>query len=93
MNDGFARCCCAGLVRWRPLSHAQTARTFKTRLSPVPVAGLQSPLWSGGTVTATLTGTKLTIAGTFEGLAAPATHRARSTRAPSPASAVTRSSI
>ena len=52
---------------------AQGAKTYKTRLSPVPVPAYQPSIVGTGTVTATLTGTKLAIAGTFEGLATPAT--------------------
>ena len=52
---------------------AQSSRTFKTRLSPVPVATYNPSIVGAGSVTATLIGSKLTIAGTFEGLASPAT--------------------
>jgi len=51
----------------------QSARTFKTRLSPVPVPTYNPAIAGVGSVTATVTGNKLTIAGTFEGLASPAT--------------------
>jgi CHRD domain len=54
-------------------AQAQSARTFKTRLSPVPVAAYNPAIAGSGSVTATLAGNKLTIAGTFEGLASPAT--------------------
>jgi hypothetical protein len=59
---------------------AQVATAYKGRLSQVPVPAA-SPIITGvGSVTATLSGTKLAIAGTFEGLASPATfaklHRA-----------------
>ena len=52
---------------------AQAAKTYKTRLSPVPVPAYQPTVVGTGTVTATVTGTKLAISGTFEGLATPAT--------------------
>ena len=42
---------------------AQGAKTYKTRLSPVPIPAYQPTVVGTGTVTATLTGTKLTIAG------------------------------
>jgi hypothetical protein len=55
------------------LSAAQTARVLKGRLSPVPVAAASPTITGSGSVTATLSGTTLTIAGTFEGLASAAT--------------------
>jgi hypothetical protein len=51
----------------------QAAKVYKTRLSPVPVPAFQPTVVGSGIVTATLTGTKLVLAGTFEGLATPAT--------------------
>ena len=61
--------------------HGQ-ARTYRTRLSPVPVdTAMMATIAGSGQVTATLTGTRLTISGTFEGLKSPATvarlHRAQ----------------
>jgi hypothetical protein len=53
---------------------AQNADTFKARLSPVPIdIAMQSTVAGVGSLTAKLTGTQLTIAGTFEGLRSPAT--------------------
>ena len=52
---------------------AQAAKTYRTRLGVVPVAAATPTVTGVGSVTATLAGTKLTIAGTFEGLASPAT--------------------
>jgi hypothetical protein len=63
----------AGLVGLAPVVQAQAAKVFKTRLSPVPVAAYNPNVVGTGTVTATLTGNKLAIAGTYEGLASPAT--------------------
>lgn len=63
----------AGLVGVTPTLFAQAPRTFKTRLSPVPVAAYNVNVVGTGTVTATLTGTTLVIAGTYDGLASPAT--------------------
>ena len=55
-----------------PAVQAQS-RTFKTRLSPVPVPTYNPAIVGTGSVTATVAGNKLTIAGTFEGLASSAT--------------------
>jgi CHRD domain-containing protein len=53
---------------------AQGARTYRARLSPVPIdIQMQQTIAGTGTVTATLTGTKLSITGTFDGLKSPAT--------------------
>jgi hypothetical protein len=54
---------------------------FKTRLSPVPIdLTMMSRIAGSGSLTATLSGKQLTVAGTFEGLRSPATtaeiHRA-----------------
>lgn len=68
---------------------AQTARTFKARLSVVPIdVAMQQTIAGGGSVTATLEGSKLTINGTFKDLKSPATvarlHRGyRGVRGPS----------
>ena|SRR6266508_234120 len=53
---------------------AQQPKTFKARLSPVPIdISMQAAIAGVGAVTATLSGAKLSIAGTFEGLKSPAT--------------------
>src|SRR5437868_4671138 len=53
---------------------AQTPRTFRARLSPVPIdVTMQTTIAGSGSVTASLAGSKLTIAGTFEGLKSAAT--------------------
>lgn len=53
---------------------AQAARTFKTRLAPVPIdVSMQATIAGTGVATATLAGSKLTIVGTFEGLKSAAT--------------------
>ena len=63
--------CLAGFV---PASIGQTANTFKIRLSPVPLdATMRATVTGKGAAAATLSGNKLTIDGTFEGLASPAT--------------------
>ena len=43
----------AGLVATAPMLQAQAARTFKTRLSPVPVAAYNVNIVGTGSVTAT----------------------------------------
>jgi hypothetical protein len=55
------------------LLDAQSAPAYRGRLSPVPVAAASPMITGVGAVTGTLSGTKLAIAGTFEGLATPAT--------------------
>lgn len=53
---------------------AQRAETYKARLTAVPADARTRPSLAGiGSATATLTGTKLAITGTFEGLLSPAT--------------------
>jgi hypothetical protein len=53
---------------------AQNGRTFRGRLSPVPMdLTMANTIAGSGSVTAVLNGTKLTVNGTFEGLKSPAT--------------------
>src|SRR5579871_3582688 len=53
-------------------AHAQDS--FKTRLAPVPIDERLAPVIKGrGSVSVTLSGSKLTITGTFEGMRSPAT--------------------
>jgi hypothetical protein len=53
---------------------AQSPETFKTRLAPVALdAAMKSTIAGTGTAAATLTGTKFTVNGTFEGLKSNAT--------------------
>ena len=53
---------------------AQQTRTFVARLSPVPITvAMQNVVAGRGSAKAVLTGTKLTVEGTFEGLRSPAT--------------------
>ena len=53
---------------------AQIEQKFKTRLSPVPALGIQPATVAGvGSASATLTGKKVTVTGSFEKMASPAT--------------------
>ncbi|HEY2149761.1 MAG TPA: CHRD domain-containing protein [Vicinamibacterales bacterium] len=54
--------------------HAQQIRSFKVRLSPVPIdASMLATVAGSGSLSAVLSGNKLTITGSFEGLRSPAT--------------------
>jgi CHRD domain len=54
--------------------HAQGNRTYKARLSPIPIDLTMAATVTGlGSVTAVLNTNKLTFSGTFEGLSSPAT--------------------
>jgi len=53
---------------------AQGGKTYKARLAPVPMDGSMAAIVSGlGSITATLVGNKLTLAGSFDGLKSAAT--------------------
>ena len=53
---------------------AQQPKTYRARLSPVPIdVSMQATIAGSGSVTAVLTGAKLAITGTFDGLKSPAT--------------------
>jgi len=53
---------------------AQSGEKYKTRLSPVPALGIQPATVAGvGSAAATLAGRKLTVSGSFEKMASPAT--------------------
>ena len=53
---------------------AQTGKTYRARLSPVPIdQAMMATIAGMGSATAVLTGTKLTVTGTFDGLKSPAT--------------------
>ena|SRR6266567_995637 len=62
------------VLRVALLAEAQAVKTFKARLSPVPIdVAMQATVSGTGLVTATLTGTRLVVNGTFAGLKSPAT--------------------
>ena len=53
---------------------AQNSEQFKGRLAPVPIdATMRSTVTGSGSMSAVLTGSRLSISGTFDGLSAPAT--------------------
>jgi hypothetical protein len=53
---------------------AQPPKTYRARLSPVPIdVSMQATIAGSGSVTAVLTGAKLAVTGTFDGLKSPAT--------------------
>ena len=53
---------------------AQAQERYKVRLATVPMdGGLRNTVAGSGSATAVLTGTKLTVTGTFDGLLSPAT--------------------
>jgi len=55
-------------------AHAQAVKSFRARLSPVPIDLTMAATIAGlGSVTATLNGNQLSINGTFDGLKSPAT--------------------
>lgn len=64
----------AAAVLGAPTS-AQQDETYKGRLSAVPIDFITAPATTGsGTVTATLTGSVVSVSGEFEGLNSAATH-------------------
>jgi hypothetical protein len=79
-----------GLVGLSVAAHpaAQSGKTYRGRLAPVPLTTAQlSTVAGSGTVSAVLSGNKVTITGSFDGLKSPATlaqiHKAqRGTRGP-----------
>jgi hypothetical protein len=63
-----------GLAVFPPAAQAQGARTFKGRLSPMPLDLAMAANMAGqGTMTATLAANRLTLNATFDGLKSPAT--------------------
>jgi hypothetical protein len=82
MKPSLTVMCVGVAILWvGALTAAQGGGKFRARLSPVPVeATTLAAITGSGSVTAVLTGTRLTVTGTFEGLRTPATvariHRA-----------------
>jgi hypothetical protein len=65
---------CAAILLFWHAAGAQTAETYKVRLTPVPIdVTMMATIAGAGSATAVLNGTKLTINGTFDGLRSPAT--------------------
>ena len=53
---------------------AQQPKTYRARLSPVPLdVSMQATVAGTGSVSAVLTGTRLAVTGTFDGIRSPAT--------------------
>jgi hypothetical protein len=74
LNRIAAGCAAALLVAGAAPASAQTAKTFRARLSPVPIdITMAATIAGAGGATATLSGSRLTLSGTFEGLKSPAT--------------------
>lgn len=75
LRQGFNRVLMGAAVLYLGLSvAAQGGEKYKTRLSPVPLDTSQLDTIKGiGLVTAELVGNKVTITGTFTGMASPAT--------------------
>lgn len=64
----------AALLAGLGVLQAQSPETYKTRLSPIAATGQARAQVAGlGAATAVLSGAKLTITGTFDGLKTPAT--------------------
>lgn len=63
----------SGVVGLASIS-AQSPKTFKARLAPVPIdISMQATIAGSGSVTAVLAGSKVQITGAFDGLKSPAT--------------------
>jgi CHRD domain len=75
MTRAFISATCAAVVAALAISAAaQGSKNYKARLAPVPMDASMAATVSGlGSATATLTGTTLTVNGTFDGLKSPAT--------------------
>jgi hypothetical protein len=74
-NTTVAATLLSALFLAQPLNlAAQSSKTYRARLSPVPIDQAMMATVAGmGSATAVLTGTKLTVTGTFDGLKSAAT--------------------
>jgi hypothetical protein len=73
-RTSFSAACAAVVAALAISVAAQGGKTYKARLAPVPLDAQLLQVVSGlGSATATLSGTTLTVNGTFEGLKSPAT--------------------
>ena len=62
------------VVSWAAPGAAQSQEKYKVRLATVPMdGGMRDAVAGSGSASAVLTGTKLTVTGTFAGLRSPAT--------------------
>jgi len=74
MRNRRAALAAAFVVTAIAAAYGQPNKTFKARLSPVPVdLAMMANIAGSGSATAVVAGTALTIAGTFDGLKSPAT--------------------
>jgi len=65
---------CIGALAAGSAGRAQGNKTFKARLSPVPLdVTMQATIAGSGSVSAVLSGAKLTVTGTYDGLKSAAT--------------------
>lgn len=65
---------CAGLMLFTAPGESQSPERYRVRLTTVPMdGGMRNTVAGSGLASATLTGTKLSISGTFDGLKSPAT--------------------
>jgi hypothetical protein len=64
----------AGLLLFSAPGRSQNPERYRVRLTTVPMdGGMRNAVAGNGSASATLTGTKLSITGTFDGLKSPAT--------------------